>query len=41
MRIKEMVTREGIFWLENKFSLLAPQEIYKNSVENMHTDVRV
>ena len=24
MRIKEMVTREGRFWLANKFSLSAP-----------------
>ena len=24
MRIKEMVTREGTFWLANKFSLSAP-----------------
>ena len=29
MRIKEMITREGTFWLANKFSLSAPREIYK------------
>ena len=28
MRIKEMVTREGRFWLANKFSLSAPLEMY-------------
>ena len=25
----EMVTREGIFWLANKFSLSVPLEMYK------------
>ena len=29
MRIKEMVTMEGTFWLANKFSLSAPKEWYK------------
>ena len=29
MRIKEVVTREGTFWLANKFSLSAPYEMYR------------
>ena len=29
MKIKEIVTREGTFWLANKFSLSAPQEMYE------------
>ena len=29
MRIKDMVTMEGTLWLANKFSLSAPQELYK------------
>ena len=29
MAIKEMATREGTFWLANKFSLSAPLEMYK------------
>ena len=33
MGIKEMVTREETFWLANKFSLSAPQEMYKEQCE--------
>ena len=29
MRIKEMVAKEGTFWLAKKFSLSAPYEMYK------------
>ena len=29
MRIKEMITREGNFWLANKFSLSSPLEMYE------------
>ena len=29
MRMKEMITKEGTFWLANKFSLSAPYEMYK------------
>ena len=28
-------------WLLNKFSLSAPEEMYRENIENMHTDVRV
>ena len=42
MRMKEMITREGTFWLANKFSLSAPRKCIKNSAtNNMFTDVRV
>ena len=36
MRIKEMITSTSI-----KFFLSAPQEIYGESMENVHTDVRL
>ena len=29
MRIKEMITNEINFWLEDKFSLAAPYKMYK------------
>ena len=41
MRIKEMVTNLRWSWLLNKFSLSALKVIYGDSMENMHTDVRV
>ena len=41
MRVEEMITDERSFQLVNKFSLSAPNKMYKNSMENMHTDVGV
>ena len=41
MRIKEMITNLRWSWLLNKFSLSALKVIYGDSMENMHTDVRV
>ena len=41
MRIKEVVTNLRWSWLLNKFSLSALKVIYGDSMENMHTDVRV
>ena len=35
IKVEEMVTREGTFWLANKFSLSAAWKCIKNSVENI------
>ena len=41
MRIKEMIINWKTSWLLNKFPLLRHQDCIENSMENMHTDVRV
>ena len=41
MRMKGMITNQISSWLLNKFSLSAWKNCIENSIENMHTDVRM
>ena len=41
MRIKEVIINWKTSWLLNKFPLLGHRDCIENSMENMHTDVRV